>query len=123
MTDIATLDDAIAKHAKWKHYLRQAVTTGQSEWNSATVRRGDQCEFGEWLARLPQSERQGEDCRQIVALHTQLHLAAAEVLELALTGRQEEAAKCLAVGGNFTKVSSELVVTITAWKRKLLASN
>ena len=37
MVDTTALDAAIAKHAQWKHYLRQAVKTGQSEWTVASI--------------------------------------------------------------------------------------
>ncbi len=117
--DIATLDEAIAKHARWKHFLRQAIKTGKSEWTVAAIAQDSQCELGQWLALLPQSETRGEHWSKIQQLHAQLHASAAEVLELALAGRGSEATERLAIGGNFTKISSELVVAIAGdWKQE-----
>lgn len=121
MTDAATLDKAIAQHARWKHYLRQAVDTGESDRTVAVVMKADQCEFGKWLSTLPPTERDNEHWRTIEELHRTFHKAAAHVLDLALSGRQSEAAAELAIRGSFTKASSELVVAITQWKRAILA--
>lgn len=115
--DTATLDAAIFKHAQWKHFLRESVKTGKSEWTVAAVGRDDQCEFGEWLALLPQSEKKGDHWPEVKRLHTEFHTAAAQVLESALAGRQTEATESLAIGGHFSKISSELVVALSAWKK------
>lgn len=119
MIDETTLVGAIAQHARWKHFLRQAVDTGQSEWTVATVRREDQCEFGRWLAQVPPVDKQGEHWVKVNQLHAAFHVAAAEVLQLALAGHQAEARENLMISGHFTKVSSELVVAISDWKKTI----
>jgi len=119
MTDIAALDAAIAKHAQWKHYLRQTVKTGQSEWTVDSISHDTQCELGRWLALLPQIDKRGEHWSKVQHLHSQLHAAAAEVLALALEGKATEATERLAIGGDFTKISSELIVAISAWKKSI----
>ena len=123
MTNTANLDKAIANHAKWKHHLRQAIQLGQSEWTAVDVARDDQCEFGLWLSSLPPSEQRSSHWQEVRELHVQFHAAAARVLELALSGAQDEAAKSLAMGSDFTNVSSKLVLAISAWKRDLAAEN
>ena len=119
MVDTTALDAAIAKHAQWKHYLRQAVKTGQSEWTVASIAHDNECEFGQWLAMLPPSDKRGEYWSEVQQLHTRLHAAAAEVLALALEGRASEATERLAIGSDFTKISSELVVAISGWKKSI----
>ncbi len=121
MTDIAKINEAIAKHAKWKHYLRLAVDAGASEWNVASVARDDGCEFGQWLRSLSSAERARDHCQKVTALHAEFHAAAAEVLGLALAGRRDEATEAMALKGRFTKISSELTMAMSAWKKDLSA--
>ncbi len=117
MIDPATLDHAIATHAKWKFRLREAIRTGKSEWTVEKVRPDDQCEFGKWLNSLPLSDRMMKEWREVKALHTQFHLAAAGVLESALAGRGTEATAAMAPGGTFADVSTRLVKIISDWKK------
>jgi hypothetical protein len=118
MIDPANLDHAIAAHAKWKFRLREALKTGQSEWTVDKVRPDNLCEFGQWLNALPVSDRMTTDCRDVKALHTKFHEAAAKVLESAIAGRKLEAETAMATGGAFSDLSTKLVKAITEWKKK-----
>jgi hypothetical protein len=117
MVDPASLDHAIAAHAKWKFRLREAIKTGTSEWAVTTVRPDDLCEFGKWLNTLPLADRMTKDWREVKTLHAKFHVAAADVLALAIAGRKSEADTSMAPGGAFADVSSKLVRTITDWKK------
>ncbi|AMV39853.1 CZB domain-containing protein [Planctomyces sp. SH-PL62] len=117
MIDPASLDHAIAAHAKWKFRLREAINTGQSEWTVEKVRPDDQCEFGKWLNSLPLPDRMRKEWREVKVLHAGFHAAAADVLASALAGRQSEAAAAIAPGGAFADVSTKLVRLITEWKK------
>jgi len=119
MIDPVSLDHAIATHAKWKFRLREAIRTGQSEWTVERVRLDDLCEFGKWLNSLPLSDRMMKEWREVKALHTKFHVAAAEVLEPALAGRRSEADTAMAPGGTFADISMKLVRIITDWKKKV----
>jgi len=118
MIDPATLDHAIAAHAKWKFRLREAIRTGESEWTVEKVRPDDQCEFGKWLGSLPLAERMMKEWREVKELHAKFHLAAADVLDSALAGRKSEATTAMAPGGAFADISTKLVKMITDWKKK-----
>jgi len=118
MIDPATLDHAIAAHAKWKFRLREAIRTGESEWTVEKVRPDDQCEFGKWLNALPLAERMMKEWREVKDLHAKFHLAAADVLDSALAGRKSEASTAMAPGGTFADVSTKLVKIISDWKKK-----
>ena len=109
-------DRAIAAHAKWKYHLMQAIDTGTSEWHVRDVRADNACEFGKWLSALPLSERLGEYCVKVRALHTEFHVLASDVLEMALAGRKEQATAAMAFSSRFAAVSSNLVMAILAWK-------
>jgi hypothetical protein len=82
----------------------------------ADVRADVACEFGKWLTALPLSERLSESCKQIRTLHAEFHVLASNVLELAISGRSQEAAAAMALGSRFAVVSSSLTMAVTAWK-------
>ena len=110
---------AIAAHAKWKFYLRQAIETGQSEWTVDEVRVDNRCDFGVWLQGLPPGDQESEHWEDVRRLHAEFHKEAAEVLRLALGGRREEAEAAIAQGSRFDKVSTKLTITMTAWRKSV----
>jgi hypothetical protein len=122
MKDPASLDHAIAAHAKWKFRLRGAIRTGQSEWTVEKVRPDDLCDFGKWLNALPLADRMAKEWREAKTLHARFHIAAADVLESAIAGRKLEADTSMAPGGIFADVSTKLVRVITDWKKKVAGS-
>ncbi len=116
MEDLSMLDRAIAAHARWKYRLMEAIETGKSQWHVADMRRDDGCDFGKWLLALPLSERLAPSCQRVRSLHTDFHSVAADVLELALAGRKEEATAAMALHSRFAAVSSGLTMAVMAWK-------
>jgi hypothetical protein len=118
MKDPASLDHAIAAHAKWKFRLREAIRTGQSEWTVDKVRPDDLCDFGKWLNSLPLADRMAKEWKEARTLHARFHIAAADVLDSALAGRKSEAESAMAPGGPFADVSTKLVRLLTDWKKK-----
>ena len=94
----------------------EAIDTGKSQWHVGDVRTDDACEFGKWLSALPLSQRLSEHCKSVRALHAEFHGLAADVLELALAGRKDEAAAAIALGSRFAAVSSKLTMAVLAWK-------
>ena len=52
-------------------------------------------------------------------LHAEFHNAAAEILDLALKGKTEEAQKKLEFGGGYGQISGRLVLALQAWRNKL----
>lgn len=83
------------------------------------VRADTACQFGKWLHSLPPAEQNAADCRNIMALHAQFHETAAQILDLALKGKQREAMSMLEYGGVYSHVSGKLVLALNAWKEKL----
>jgi hypothetical protein len=119
MQDTERIVHAIAAHAKWKYYLRQAIETAKSKWTVADVRPDDRCEFGTWLLALPPDDRSSQHFEEVRRLHAEFHGEAAEVLALALAGRREEAESAIAQGSRFAKVSTRLTITMTAWRKAI----
>ena len=114
--DASHLDRGIAAHARWKYRLFDAVNTGKSEWTVQGIRSYETCEFGRWLASLPPAESSSEHCKKVAELHAEFHKAAAEVLEIALSGRKAEGEAAISLGSRFSLVSSELTMAVSAWK-------
>ena len=85
------LDKAVSAHAKWKYHLMDAIDTGKSAWRVGDVRSDHACDFGKWLIALPLSDRLSEHAKKVRTLHAEFHGLAADVLEMALAGRKEEA--------------------------------
>ena len=116
MDTAEALDRAIAAHAKWKYRLMEAIDSGKSQWHVSDVRTNDHCDFGNWLATLPLSQRLAEHSQKVRVLHTEFHRLAADVLELALAGRKTEATAAMALGSRFAAVSSSLTMAVIAWQ-------
>jgi len=110
------LHDAVAAHAKWKYQLREAIDTGKSPWHIGDVRTDRACEFGKWLLALPQPQRLSGHWEKVRALHAEFHTAAADVLELALAGRKDEAIAAMGFSSRFMAVSWNLIKAISAWQ-------
>jgi hypothetical protein len=56
-----------------------------------------------------------------ISLHADFHKAAADVLELALAGKKEEAHAALARGSHFALLSSKLTTPMMEWKRSMVS--
>ncbi len=121
MADITEIDRAIGAHGMWKSKLRQMVTTGQADTTAAAIRVDNQCVFGKWLygQTLSVADRKSTHYTAVKDLHAQFHATASKVAEHALAGRKAEAEKMLALGGEYSEVSSKLTSAMMAWKRSL----
>jgi hypothetical protein len=119
MIDGSQIDHGIASHARWKYRLFDAVKTGESEWTVEQIRSHTNCEFGRWLATLSPDERQSEQCRAVVKMHQEFHIAASGVLDLALRGQTEAAQAAIALNSPFSLLSANLTAAMTAWKASL----
>jgi methyl-accepting chemotaxis protein len=122
--EIATLgpiqiDKAVGAHGTWKLRLKEAIHTGNSGLNPETVRRDDACEFGKWFHALPRSHRSTPEGRKVQSLHEEFHSVTAGILELALTGKKQQAEKALENGGRFAELSAGLTRAMMTWKDSL----
>ncbi len=93
------LTAAIRAHASWRIRLEQAIATGQSSVDVATAQRDDACPFGKWLyTEIDVADRGHPQYETTRDLHTEFHLCAASVLDLALKGRQVQAREAIGHG-------------------------
>ena len=114
--EASDIERGIAAHARWKYRLFDAIETGSSEWTVESLRSHDRCQFGQWLAGLPPGERSPEHYEKVTDLHAKFHEKASEVLELALSGRKQEAEAAIALGSPFSVISADLTMAMSAWK-------
>jgi len=105
-------------HEVWRSQLISTVLTGRGTVRPSEAARDDACEFGRWLARLGELPEvpQVEAVRQ---LHVHFHQEAAEVLELVMSGRRQEATRALGAGGRFDEAALKLTAAVKDWMAAL----
>lgn len=108
---------AIGAHGMWKSRLRQAVDSGKSEWVVETVERDNQCEFGKWIHAVPASGPDAVHAARVKDLHARFHVEAARVLGLAKAGQKEAAARSIAAGSTFDKLTTDLTRELMEWSK------
>jgi hypothetical protein len=118
MLDTEHITRAVASLAKWKSHLREAIETGTSDWTAAAIQLDDECELGQWLRSLPPEDRATAYWTEVRDRHRAVHVAAAEVLELALAGRGRDAETAME-HGDFAKASKQLTLAMTSWQEHL----
>jgi hypothetical protein len=119
MVDAEKITKFIAAHAKWKHHLKAAIDTSQSDKTVEDVAPEDRCEFGKWLLSLPKQEQATDQWQKVRTLHAEFHKAAGDVLAMALAGKRDEANAAMAFGGKFARISANLTVAMSEWRKSL----
>jgi hypothetical protein len=109
------VDAAITAHMVWKTKLYSAITTGQTTLQVESVRKDNACQLGQWLFGTP-SVRSSPHFGKIQNLHWKFHQEAASVLELATSGRRDEARTAMGDAGSFQAISRALINALTAWE-------
>ncbi len=118
MTIIDEIEKAIAVHCAWADSLKAAIETGVSELSVAEAMRDDACAFGHWLHgdTIPESARAVHGYDNARQIHAEFHHYAAGVLELALSGKREEAIAHMDNTSLYTTTSVMLTLTLRAWQ-------
>jgi len=102
---------AIVAHTAWKKRLNNVIDTGKNTYNTDH----HACEFGTWLDENEEELQQFEHYTKVKQLHKKFHFEAANIIDLATSGRGEEAKKALDYGSDFETISHQLVEEIIAW--------
>lgn len=110
------IENALAAHAEWRNRLHDAIDNGTSEFKVDAIKVDNGCTFGKWVYSLPQEEQNSEKCIKVKQLHAEFHRIAAETLDLALSGKKDEANKNMSLGGSFNRASGKLVLALNEWK-------
>lgn len=116
---IQNIDKAIASHGMWKMRLKNAIQTQTSEFDVASVRVPNNCEFGKWLDKDRMVLSRYPAFNQIVQLHKDLHVETATIMQMALAGKAAEATAKIAIGSSFSSISSKLTIAMMGWKKEL----
>ncbi|NJD55798.1 MAG: hypothetical protein FIA94_05255 [Nitrospirae bacterium] len=121
MVYIKEIDQAIAAHAYWKDYLRNAIKTGQIDTPVESIRSDNQCVFGKWLdgSMLTSMEEISHHFVTVKERHSEFHKTAARVVELILAGKKSDAEKMMSLGGEYATISAELTLAMMEWKKSL----
>ncbi len=114
-------NDAMAAHIIWKLRLANYVAGASTEaFDSATVRRDDQCELGKWIhgeAAKFQSVPAYED---LLRKHADFHICAAEIIGKMEHGDKNGAAVIL--GGPFEAASRGIIGALVALRNTGVAA-
>jgi len=114
------INKTIASHSMWKVRLLDAIKNGTSEFSVDEVKVDNKCEFGQWLyEKIGESWKTDEHYKKVLDLHAQLHTETARILSLALDGKAEIARNEMALGSEFSKLSSKLTLALMDWKKQL----
>jgi chemoreceptor zinc-binding protein len=112
---------AIGVHGVWKTRLMNAIEAGKSEFVPDQVCKDNVCEFGKWLygTTIPPDIKKSAEFETCRRLHADFHLAAADVLRLAVSGKKAQALAAIAPATKYANVSSDLTRTLSKWARSL----
>lgn len=122
MDRVAEIEQAIGNHALWMSHLRQAILETPAALDVEVIRAEDQCDFGKWLygSRLSVADRASSVYQEVERLHAEFHQVAAQVVELAASGRTCDAYGLLY--GEYITMSGRLAIAMRAWQEKLRAT-
>ncbi len=115
MTTVEMTAKAVQSHAQWKIRLQSAISTGKSDFDPATVRQDNQCDFGKWLYEVPARERD-DNWKTAVDLHAKFHREAGSILATALSGDKEKAKAAMGDGSVYAQVSKDLTSHMMKWR-------
>lgn len=120
MTLKAKITKAISAHFMWKVHLKKAIDIGESEYKVEIVKKDNVCDFGKWLLEIKPIYKDDKQYKSISSLHTEFHLAAAEVLDLALKGEKIVAEKKMdSPNSEYRTISRKLTLEMASWRDSL----
>jgi methyl-accepting chemotaxis protein len=85
------------------------------------VKADNQCDFGRWLLACSPQEKATEHYKVIKHLHTQFHIEAGRILDIALRGDRDNALAEMAQGRRYAEISAALIAELLNWKAELRA--
>ena len=113
------IDAALGVHAKWRARLETAIIAGRSEFIPAEVAKNDVCDFGKWLRTVGGEDAKTAHYAKVKSFHADFHTMAGKILNMAVTGRKEDAQKALEPGGDYARIAGKLVMAMNVWKESI----
>lgn len=113
------IDQAISAHSLWKQRLKSAIQTGQADISVENTARDDFCPFGQWLhgPTIAEEAKVMAGYQEVRLLHARFHRQAADILDLALRGKREEAAAQIGITAEYCRLSAQLVQAMLKWQK------
>jgi len=106
---------AIVAHLGWKSMLQSVLESRSGEVSPGDLRQDDRCRFGHWLRRLEDLYRDQDIYWRCCELHRQFHETAANVLEIAMSGRPDADVAALEATRALDAVSESLTAAMLEW--------
>lgn len=104
-------------HKAWKKRLHDCIGGACSTLDPDAIALDNRCDLGKWLHHIRESHPSlSTDTQrlftQLLEEHAAFHRAAADVARLALAGQQKEALQQLQGGGDFARISNQVIGTL-----------
>jgi hypothetical protein len=115
------IDLAITAHNRWKKRLRDAIAGQDIAFDIDKAGTDNNCDFGKWIYgdSLTVEIKQSEYYKKVKELHAEFHKLVKKVVELVQAGKKDEAEKMLSIAGDYSKVSSKLILILAEWDRSV----
>ena len=119
MDSVANTEEALGAHPRWMSQLREVVLEAHPGVDVESIRAADQCELGKWLhgPAWYADDQQSDDYQEVNRLHAEFHELAAQVVELAASGKKNEAYALFY--GEYVTMSGRLALVLRAWQDRL----
>ena len=113
------IDKAILNHAKWKKRLKKAIKQGYLGAPVAVIRDPHACKFGRFLRDSDSDSIFSRHYQEVAEIHKKFHEKAAEVANLAIDGKTDEAIKEMQSNSDYDILSMQLINALANWKYDL----
>ena len=112
---------AIRDHERWKVNLSASIESGTISADALDVGKDNICTFGRWLygSTIPNDARYDPNYIIVHFLHSKFHECAAKVVHLLSEGKRVQAGALMASGGEYTKISDQLIATMLQWMKSV----
>jgi len=119
MVKITEVEGMSMAYSQEKRGFIKAISTQQADVDPEIIKQDDLCQFGKWLNELPQEDKQSEQFITVKALHADFHKAAGEIMELAASGKRDEALRMIEGSDQFSNITGRLTLALRLWQSKL----
>ncbi len=114
------INNAIESHLAWKTKLLEVIDTGNCLVTPELIKAEDNCAFGWWLNNeIAAEEKLNGHYLRVKDLHSKFHIAAAHIVQLALSGSLQEAIDKMGEGQTYSSISSELIHELDLWRKEI----
>ncbi len=110
----------IVSHTKWKKRLQEIVNAGSGDFDSMLQ---EDSEFYKWIKSNAEQFEGDSHYKAVFSLHQEFHRETEKIIQLALEGEKDKAAKIMDYGSDYERLSQQLVQRIIAWHDEVSANS